>query len=200
MPSNSSFLTFRDASEFLLYRMIFSSDGSMKKVLVILVLSILGIVLLTGCTQDTTPASRLYTNSLYGFSFDPPVSWQQVANDDSSVAVRFSPGNTSDASLYIAVPFTLSEGRSLSTFADQTEENLLENGVDYTIIKRDWRTISQLQAYELAYSYEQDGITKYVKQVAVLRTRTVFLITFTALDALAEQYLTDVDQSIETFM
>ena len=98
------------------------------------------------------------------------------------------------------MPFTLSEGLALSIFADQTEENLIESGVEYSIVHRDWRSISQLQAYEVAYSYEQDGITKYVKQVAVLRTRTVFLITFTALDALAEQYLTDVDQSIETFM
>jgi len=171
----------------------------MKKKLCILGLNILCILLLAGCTQQHT-ASRSYTNSVYGFSFDPPSGWQQMENEDADIAVRFTPGNATNVSLIVAVPFTLSEGLALSIFADQTEENLIESGVEYSIVHRDWRSISQRQAYELAYSYEQDGITKYVKQVAVLRTRTVFLITFTALEASTEQYLTDVDQSIETFM
>jgi hypothetical protein len=172
----------------------------MKKVLSILGLNLLCILLLAGCTQHTAPVSRTYTNDLFGFSLDPPSGWQQIENEDKEIAVRFSPGNTSNVSLIIAVPFPLSEGRALSTYADQAEENLLESGVDYSIVKRDWRTISQLQAYELAYTYEQKDATEYVKQVVVLRTRTVFLITFTAPEPLATQYLTEVDQSIETFM
>ncbi len=165
--------------------MIFTYDGSMKKKLCILGLNILCILLLAGCTQQQT-VSRSYTNSMYGFSFDPPSGWQQMENEDQNIVVQFTPGNATNVSLIVAVPFTLSEGLALSIFADQTEENLIESGVEYSIVHRDWRSISQLQAYELAYSYEQDGITKYVKQVAVLRTRTVFLITFTALDALAD--------------
>jgi hypothetical protein len=172
----------------------------MKKVLSILGLNLLCVLLLAGCTQHTAPTSRAYTNTLYGFSFDPPSGWQQIENEDNDIAVRFSPANTSNVSLIVAVPFALSEGRSLSTFADQTEENLLESGVEYSIVNRDWRTISQLQAYELAYTYEQNGITKYVKQVVVLRTRTVFLITFTTPALLAAQYLTEIDRCIETFM
>jgi hypothetical protein len=166
-------------------------------------LSLLGLillcVLLIGCTKQTQPASRAYIDSFYGFSFDPPPGWQLVEDADNDIAVRFSPENSSNVSLIIAVPFTLSEGLALSTFADQTEENLLESGVDYSIIHRDWRTISNLQAYELAYTYEQNDGTQYVKQVAVLRTRTVYLITFTAPEPLSAQYLTEVDQSIETF-
>jgi hypothetical protein len=137
---------------------------------------------------------------VYGFSLDPPSDWQQIENEDPNIAVRFIPRNSTNVSLIFAVPFSLSEGRALSTFADQTEENLSENGVNYSIVNRDWRSISQLQAYEIAYIYDQNGIKEYVKQVMVLRTRTVFLITFTAPEALAAQYLTEIDQCIETFM
>jgi hypothetical protein len=180
--------------------MIFSHDRNMKKVFSILGLNLLCILLLAGCTQHTTPAPRAYTNDFYGFSFDPPGEWKQIDTDDNAIAVRFSPENISEVSLIVALPFTLSEGRALSTFADQTEENLLESGVEYSIVYRDWQTISQLQAYEIAYTYEQNDGTEYVKQVAVLKTRTVYLITFTAPELLATQYLTEVDQSIGTFL
>ena len=171
----------------------------MKKILCLLGISLL-CILLAGCTQHTTPAARAYTNDFYGFSFDPPVGWQQIQNNDNDVAVRFSPQNTTNVSLIIAVPFTLSEGRALSTFADQTEENLLASGANYSVVHRDWLTIADLQAYELAYTYVQNDGTEYVKQVAVLKTRTVYLITFTAPEPLAEQYLMVVDQSIRSFL
>ena len=172
----------------------------MKKILCVLAWYLLIVVLLTGCSQQSVPPSRRYTNDFYSFSFDPPAGWQQVPNYNSSVAVQFSPANASNVSLYVAVPFTLSEGLSLSTFADQTEENLIESGANFTILHRDWGEGSQLSTYELAYSYKQDDSTQYVKQVAILRTRTVFLMTFTAPEPLANQYLALVNQSIGTFL
>ncbi len=94
----------------------------------------------------------------------------------------------------------LSEGRALSTYADEIVEDLSERGVNFSVLNRDWRSIPYRKAYEIAYTYEQDGLVEYVKQVAVLRTRTVFLITFTAPSTLSAQYLEEVDQSIDTFM
>ena len=166
---------------------------------IILLGCLLCCFLLAGCTKQTQPPSREYINGLYSFSLDPPTGWQQIPELDPSIAVQFSPVNTSEVSVYIAVPFTLSEGRSLSTFADQTEENLIASGAEFTILHRDWGINSQLPTYELEYSYTQNGTTKYVKQVAFLRTRTVFLITFTAPESLVDQYLPLVNQSIETF-
>ncbi|MCU0851236.1 MAG: DUF1795 domain-containing protein [Candidatus Thermoplasmatota archaeon] len=171
----------------------------MKKNHLLVLGCLLCSIFITGCTQQTQPPSREYTNGLYNFSLDPPIGWQQIPNLDPSIAVQFSPANTSEVSLYIAVPFILSEGRSLSTFADQTEENLIASGVEFTILHRDWGISSQLPTYEIAYSYDQNGTTKYVKQVTLLRTRTVFLITFTAPESLVDQYLPVVNQSIETF-
>jgi len=137
---------------------------------------------------------------VYDFSLDPPEGWQQIENELPNIAVWFSPVNLSTASLIVEVPFMLGEGRALSTIADQVEENLSENGMNYTILYRDWRSISNLQAYEIAYTYEQNEVEEYVKKVAVLRTQTVFLITFTAPYELSSRFLTEVDQSIDSFM
>jgi hypothetical protein len=170
----------------------------MKKVQCILGIGLISIFLMTGCTQQTI--SRSYTNNVYGFSLNPPSGWQEIENELSNVAVWFAPANSSNVSLIVAIPFTLSEGRALSTFADQVEENLSASGMNYTILYRDWRLVPDVQAYEIAYSYDQDGTSEYIKQVAVLKTRTVFLITFTAPFELSPYYLTDVNQSIDSFM
>ena len=98
------------------------------------------------------------------------------------------------------MPFILSEGRALSTIADEVEQNLSESGVNYTILSRDWRSIPNVNAYEIVYSIEQDGMVEYVKQVAIMKTRTVFLVTFTAPGTASTCYLSDVDQSIDTFV
>jgi hypothetical protein len=178
--------------------MLFSFLGRrMKTQGITLGVLLLLIFLFGGCTEQS--AHRSYTNTIYDFSFDPPAGWQQVNSKLPDVGVLFSPVNSSNVSLIIGMPFTLSEGLALSTFADQAEENLTESGMNYTILSRDWRSIPNLQAYEIAYTYEQEGTVQFVKQVAVLRTRTVFLITFAVPNAIATQYLTEVDESIDTF-
>ncbi|MBN2600222.1 MAG: hypothetical protein JXA75_06745 [Candidatus Thermoplasmatota archaeon] len=170
----------------------------MNKVVMVLGCGLLCVSLLSGCTQPTT--SRSYTDPRYAFSLDPPVGWQQRENEDPAVAVEFVPVNSSDVSLRIAAPFPLSEGRALSTFADEVEQELSESGGNYTILYRDGRPLPELQAYEIAYSFEQEGKAVYVKQIALLRTRTVFLVTFAAPTLSAARYLPEVDQSIETFL
>lgn len=154
-------------------------------------------VLVAGCTEQVL--KRSYTNNVYGFSLNPPVGWHSVENESSDVAVRFYPMNYSNVSLRITPPFSLSEGRALSTFADEVEENLSESGMNYTIVYREWRAMEGANAYEIVYSYEQDGAVQRIKQVAVLKTRTVFLITFTAPSNLYLQYITGVDLCIDSF-
>ncbi|MCJ7696794.1 MAG: DUF1795 domain-containing protein, partial [Thermoplasmata archaeon] len=125
--------------------------------------------------------------------------WHGVENESSDVAVRFSPFNYSNVSLRITPPFSLSEGRALSTFADEVEENLSESGMNYTIVYREWRAMDGANAYEIVYSYEESGTVQRVKQVAVQITRTVFLITFTAPSNLYLQHITGVDLCIDSF-
>ena len=196
--SVSSLRATESNNERVLYRIVLSFHMSMKPVFVILGIILLGLVLVSGCTQPN--ASRSYTNETYGFSFDPPEGWQQIDSELTTVAVWFSPQNSSNVSFIVGVPFSLEEGRALSTFADQVEEGLLESGLNYSILYRDWRPIPNAQAYEIAYVHEQDGVMEYVKQVAVLKTRTVFLITFFAPTTVSASYLTEVDRSIDTFM
>jgi len=154
-------------------------------------------ILIAGCIEQVS--KRSYTNTVYGFSLNPPVGWHSVENESSDVAVRFTPFNYSNVSLRITPPFSLSEGRALSTFADEAEENLSESGMNYTIVYREWRAMDGANAYEIVYSYEQSGTVQRVKQVAVQITRTVFLITFTAPSNLYIQYITGVNLCIDSF-
>jgi len=170
----------------------------MKKITCIFGVIVVSSILLAGCTSQTV--HRSYTNSLYGFSLDPPGGWDAVANESASVAVQFFPLNSSNVSLVVGVPFSLGEGRALSTFADQVEENLSASGGNYTVVYQDWASIPGVQAYVIVYSYEQGGMVQRVKQVAILRTRTVFLITFSTPSALYIKYLTAVDQCIDSFV
>jgi hypothetical protein len=163
----------------------------------VLSVSLVVFVLVAGCNEQSTHQS--YTNTMYGFSLNPPMGWQSVENESSDVAVRFSPFNYSNVSLWITPPFSLSEGRALSTFADEVEENLSESGMNFTIVYREWRAMEGAQAYEIVYSYEQDGTAQRIKQVAVLKTHTVYLITFTAPSDLYIQYITGIDLCIDSF-
>ena len=156
------------------------------------------LFLFGGCTEQST--QRSYTNTLYGFSLNPPAGWKQIDSKLPDVAVSFSPENSSDVSLVIGVPFILGEGRALSTIADEVEQNLSESGVNYTVHSRDWRSIPNVNAYEIVYSIEQEGMVNYVKQVAIMKTRTVFVVTFTAPATASTNYLSDVEPSIDTFV
>ena len=170
----------------------------MKQYFVVLGCVVTILVLFIGCTQQS--AHRGYSNVLYGFSMDPPVGWTSVENESVDVVVRFTPLNETSVSLLVEPPVILSEGLALSTFADTVEENLSASGMNYTMVYREWRSIPGVTAYEIAYSYEEGKTVQRVKQVAIQRTRTVFLVTFTAPSALYIRYLTSVDQSIDTFL
>jgi len=155
-------------------------------------------VFIAGCTQQIP--TRVYRNSQYDFSLNPPESWKEIEQKSTDVAVLFSPVNSSNVTFVIGKPFSLSEGLSISTFADLVEENLSGSRMNYSILRRDWRIIPGVQAYEIAYSFWCDSMNWTVKQVAVLRTRTVFLMTFTAPSKLYADYLASVDQCINTFL
>jgi hypothetical protein len=53
--------------------------------------------------------------------------------------------------------------------------------------------------HKIAYSYEQGETIQRFKQVAVLKTHTVYLITFTAPSDLYIQYIKGVDLCIDSF-
>jgi hypothetical protein len=169
----------------------------MRKIIGILGLSLMTFSLLAGCSQQSV--SRSYTNTMYGFSLNPPLGWQHVENASAGEAVRFNPANQSNVSLVVGIPFSLGEGLALSAFADMVEENLSSSGMNYSVAYRDWRPMKDATAYEIVYSYEQNGTTVRVKQVSVLKTRTVYLITFVAPYDLYVRYITTVDQCIDSF-
>ncbi|MBN1280273.1 MAG: hypothetical protein JXA00_01345 [Candidatus Thermoplasmatota archaeon] len=171
----------------------------MKKSSVITSLILLSVVLYSGCLGFS---ERSYTNTTHGFSLNPPSGWLVSEDCSGEGAVMFTPDDTSKVSLVVGVPFSLSEGVALSVFADQVEEDMSANWPNSSVWSRDWRSMpGALQGYEIVYSYtDLDGVLWKEKQVAVLRTRTVFLVTYAAPFAVYDQYVDVVNESLESFV
>jgi hypothetical protein len=169
----------------------------MKKYGVVVCL-VLSFLLLSGCTTQTV-VKRAYQNATYGFSLDPPTGWQRFENESTTVAVRFTPGDQ-NVSLIVAPPVSLGEGRALSTVADQLVDVFSQSTVDFTVVERNWTTVGGLTAYTLIGSYRENGSLSMIEQVAVLQTRTVYVVLFSAPEQQFTQYRSVVNQSIASFI
>jgi hypothetical protein len=178
--------------------MVFFKRGRMKKIFFLLGVFLVVLLFCSGCT---TPVSqRSYTNAVYGFSLNPPAGWSVVESESPMIAVRFVAPKLSNASLVVDAPIMVSEGRALSTYADQLEETFSENTVNFSVMSRQGKTIGGLDAYEIVCSYEDNHTVFQVKQVAVVKTRTVFIITFVASSERYDTYNAVVDGCIDSFI
>lgn len=171
----------------------------MRKLFCLLGILLVLLVFCSGCT--TTVSQRSYTNTTYGFSLDPPTGWSVVENVSPMAAVRCAPpGESNDASLAVDAPVILSEGLALSTFADHLEELFSENTKNFSVVSRGETAIGGLNAYEITCFYEVNQTVFHLKQVAVLKTRTVFIITFVAMSDLYSTDIAAVDECIDSFL
>lgn len=168
----------------------------MIKVVLIVCIFLL-ILSLSGCTQ--IDIDREYINTEYGFALNPPEGWNVTENVTEAVGAYFSPPLRNDVCLNISKPYRLDIGLALSVFADDIEEQYPEIVDNFTVVYRDWRDIEGLTAYEIVYTYDEDYTSIKAIQVAVVKSRTVFLISFTATNESYDEFISPVNQSIDSF-
>ena len=154
-------------------------------------------VLVSGCTN--LPVQRSYTNAQYGFSLDPPVGWLVDDNTTEEVAVRFSSPTSENKTLTVSPPYNLDEGLALSIYADQLEENAPLLYEDFIRVSRGWLTMEGFSGYEIVYVYLFDNMTYEARQVALKRSHTVFLLTYSSPVEGYDSSLASVNQSIASF-
>jgi hypothetical protein len=165
---------------------------------VVLIVSVFLLILgLSGCTQ--IEIDREYINIEYGFALDPPEGWSTAENVTEEVVACYSPPLRNDICLNISKPLRLDIGLALSVFADDIEEQYPEIVNNFTVVYRDWRNIEGLTAYEIVYTYNEDDISMKAKQVAVSKSRTVFLISYIATNESYDEFISPVNQSIDSF-
>jgi len=168
----------------------------MNKVVIVVYVFLL-IVGLSGCTQ--IEIDREYINTEHGFALNPPEEWNVAENVTEEVVVCFSSPLRDDVCLNISKLYRLDIGLALSVFADDIEEQYLEIVDNFTVVYRDWRDIEGLTAYEIVYAYEEGDTSIKAIQVAVIKSRTVFRISFIATNELYDEYISPVNQSIDSF-
>jgi hypothetical protein len=152
---------------------------------------------LCGCTRVDIEFG--YQNDEHGFGFDPPEEWVYVENASEEVSVRFTPPSRDNVVLNISLPLKLSIGLALSVYADDIQEQYPEVVDNFSVVYRDWRDIEGLNAYEIICTYEENGVLFTEKQVAVAKSRKVFLITFMAMNTSYDEFIDVVDAGIDSF-
>jgi len=164
---------------------------------VIVVCVFLLIVGLSGCTQ--IEIDREYINTEYGFALNPPEGWNVAENVTEEVVACFSPPLRDDICFNISKPYRLDIGLALSVFADDIEEQYIEILDNFTVVYRDWRDIEGLTAYEIVYTYDEDDTSIKAIQVAVAKSRTVFMISFIMTNEFYDEFISPANQSIDSF-
>ena len=152
---------------------------------------------LCGCTRVDLEFG--YLNEEYGFGFNPPEEWVHVENVSEEVSVQFTPLSRDDVVLNVSLPLRLDIGLALSVYADDIQEQYPEVVDNFSVVYRDWRDIEELNAYEIICTYDKNGVLFMEKQVAVSKSRKVFLITFMATNASFVEFIDVVDESIDSF-
>jgi hypothetical protein len=155
------------------------------------------IIGLSGCTQ--IEIDRGYINTEYGFALNPPEGWNVAENVTEQVVACFSSPLRDDVCLNISKPYRLDIGLALSVFADDIEEQYMDVLDNFTVVYRDWRDIEGLTAYEIVYTYDEEDTSIKAIQVAVAKSRTVFMISFIVTNELYDEFISPVNQSIDSF-
>jgi hypothetical protein len=172
-------------------------DDVQRKTIACGIAFIVFLCVLSGCLK--VEITREYINQEYGCALDPPSGWQVCESEKNDTIITFSTSDCSEARLTIFKPYTLSMGLALSTFADDIEETLPEQVDNFSVLFRDERTIGGFQGYEIVYAYCENGSSLKAKTVGVLKTRTVFLLSFVVPEFCFDSMLEVVDESMDSF-
>lgn len=160
-----------------------------------LILILLSLFLLVGCvsvpnTPATLPSTQItYENSVYNYRINPPVDWQVIETPQKTPVTFMGP--TEDfASILIEVQpatnlqtFFQSEKVRLSNFVFQPEQNVLLNGMN---------------AIKVDYNYDI-GFPLKVRQYYLVENGNGYVISYQAKVESFEQYLSDAEQSMNSF-
>ena len=172
----------------------------MKKRLLIIKLTLLLItVSLSGClnSYDGDKLSGLgYSNTDYGFGFDPPIGW---TSDESglmgTIVIFYGPTEDNFTVNIVVTAGKLENEETLSGSIDETIDYYKNYFTNFTLISSNSRTINDMPAHEIIYTYIQGVYNLKQKQVLVEKNRKTIILTYSASINSYDNYLNDFEQS-----
>ena len=159
----------------------------MKKVSIAILLMLL-VLFSVGSVQA-------YTNNKYGFSITPPTGW--IVEEPSYAAVVFlgpiQEGSRVNVNIQVeGTTLTLEQYVAYSKQSLQTLQ-------DFHLISESPRTINNVSAYQLVFTFTYLSVNVQEKQVYLVKDGKAFIITYAALPTTYQNYLTAFEDSVQTF-
>jgi hypothetical protein len=172
-----------------------------NRFLIVGIFVILITVGLTGCMDERLKGLD-YVNTDYqqDFGFNPPEGWTKDEDDPYGV-VRFYGDIVDDFNMNLGLtePGALGEGETLGSLAQDVEDNISKYFTEFNLVSSQYVTINGMQSYEIVYSYVQGIYNLQNKQVLVMKNNIIYIFTFAASQNSYNDYVSIVDQSINTF-
>jgi len=160
----------------------------MKKV------SIATLLILLICAS--TASVQAYTNGKHGFSIDPPIGWSVEEPTYAVVVFRGPTEEGFTVNVNIQVETTTA---SLDEYIDAGKQNLETALENFNLLSEGPRTINNVDAYELVFTFTYYGVTVKEKQVVLMENGKAFIITYAALPTTYQTYLPTFENSVQTF-
>jgi len=138
-----------------------------------------------------------YVNEEYGFSISPPQGWTVQEESEGEVLVYFL--GPIDEGVRININIVVEEAQmSLQDYVDFCKEQL-QYTLEASLISEGSRTIKGHEAYEVVFTWIYETYDFQQKQVYLVEKGNGYVITCTALPTNYDNYVSDFDESVETF-
>jgi len=188
----------------------------MKKIFVLTALFIVLVIVFTGAVfnknndepyfiEEDNNNSDYYTyiNNLYGFKINCPKDWayQDGAEDTGIVVVFGSPKESEDDFFCQNINIRVEDAGGL-TFDEYTgiiTEIIGKSYSDVKIKKSGYSTLSDLQAYEIEYIYNVQGVDIQVEQIFTIKNGYIYCVAYTNIADTEDVYLEIAKNIIKSF-
>ena len=141
---------------------------------------------------------QAYTNDKYNFSIDPPSGW--TIDDTQTVAAVIFYGPVGEGvSMNIEVE-SLPTPMTLEQYISAVKQLLPTFFSNYELLSEGTRgEINEVEAYELVYTFTQGSIDVKAKQVALVKDKKAYVISYGGTPTGYQEYLPAFEASVETF-
>ena len=182
---------------------------------IITALFISGILLMSGCTEQTTDTGKdnneeepesgyyLYEDIQEGFNIEYPVTWmiREDLAEQNNLSVLFmsqSQEQTDIGSFMIIVEEL--EGY-MEWFKEAHMENLSESPQmpGLTISDENTTTLAGIEAYTILFTFQYDTYTWKQQEIWTIENNTLYLLTFQSDQACYEEFTDIIDYMIASF-
>lgn len=138
---------------------------------------------------------QAYTNDKYGFSIEPPAGWSVIEPSWAAVAFIGPTEYGFTVNVNIQVETT---SMSLNEYISASKQQF-QNLEDFYEISEGPRTINNVNAYEIVYTWTYSGTTVQQKLVVLVKGGKAFAICYSAIPATYSKYLPAFESSLQTF-